>query len=65
MSDAVGAVRAIASASVSSVMRARIAVAAIFFLNGVSVASWVVRIPDAQRALALSAGTLGLGFSWY
>ncbi|HNV75993.1 MAG TPA: MFS transporter [Gemmatimonadaceae bacterium] len=60
MSDAVGAVRAIASASVSSVMRARIAVAAIFFLNGVSVASWVVRIPDAQRALALSAGTLGL-----
>lgn len=60
MSDAVGAVRAIASASVSSVMRARIAVAAIFFLNGVSVASWVVRIPDVQQALTLSAGTLGL-----
>lgn len=36
------------------------AVAAIFFLNGISVASWVVRIPDAQRALSLSAGTLGL-----
>jgi len=37
-----------------------VAVAAIFFLNGISVASWVVRIPDAQRALSLSAGTLGL-----
>ena len=36
------------------------AVAAIFFLNGVSVASWVVRIPDAQRALSLTSGTLGL-----
>ncbi|MCC6930697.1 MAG: MFS transporter [Gemmatimonadaceae bacterium] len=34
--------------------------AAIFFLDGVAVASWVVRIPDAQRALALSAGTLGV-----
>lgn len=51
---------AIASASTPSVQAARVAAAAIFFLNGVSVASWVVRIPDAQRALALSAGTLGL-----
>lgn len=50
----------IAAASSPSVHAARVAAAAIFFLNGVSVASWVVRIPDAQRALTLSAGTLGL-----
>ena len=40
--------------------QARVAVAAVFFLNGVSVASWVVRIPDTQRRLALSAGALGI-----
>jgi MFS family permease len=52
--------RVIAVASTPSVRAARVAATVIFFLNGVSVASWVVRIPDAQRALALSAGTLGL-----
>ena len=39
--------------------RARAATAAVFFLNGVGVASWVVRIPDVQRRLGLSAGALG------
>jgi hypothetical protein len=38
---------------------ARRAVAAVFFLDGVGVASWVVRIPDVQARLALSAGALG------
>ncbi|MEP7381666.1 MAG: MFS transporter [Gemmatimonadota bacterium] len=41
-------------------MQARVAIAAVFFLNGVSVASWVVRIPDVQHALSLSAGALGV-----
>ncbi len=36
------------------------AVAAVFFLNGISVASWVVRIPDVQHALSLSSGALGV-----
>ncbi len=43
-----------------STRAARVAVAAVFFLNGVSVASWVVRIPDVQHALSLSAGALGV-----
>jgi predicted MFS family arabinose efflux permease len=40
--------------------RARIAVAAIFFLNGAGVASWVVRIPAVQERLGLTPGVLGL-----
>ena len=40
--------------------RARIAVAAIFFLNGAGVASWVVRIPAIQERLGLTPGVLGL-----
>ena len=40
--------------------RARIAVAAIFFLNGAGVASWVVRIPAVQERLSLTPGVLGL-----
>ena len=43
-----------------AVRRARAAVAAVFFLNGFGVASWVVRIPAVQTRLALSAGTLGV-----
>jgi MFS family permease len=39
---------------------ARIAVAILFFLNGVMMASWATRIPAIQDKLALSAGTLGL-----
>lgn len=43
----------------AALRRARVATAAVFFLNGVGVASWVVRIPDVQRRLALSPGLLG------
>ncbi len=43
-----------------TVVRARWATAAIFFFNGVGVASWAVRIPAIKDALHLSDGTLGL-----
>ncbi|MEY4531430.1 MAG: hypothetical protein RLZZ156_2151, partial [Deinococcota bacterium] len=36
------------------------AVAAIFFVNGFTIANWVVRIPDISSALNLSTGALGL-----
>ncbi len=39
---------------------ARLAVLAIFFLNGVGIATWVVRIPAVKERLSLSAGLLGL-----
>ncbi len=39
---------------------ARLAVLAIFFLNGVGVATWVVRIPAVKEKLSLSAGLLGI-----
>lgn len=39
---------------------ARLAVAAVFFLNGFGFASWVVRIPAVQERLALSEGPLGI-----
>jgi len=48
------------SAIDASTRRARAAVAAVFFLNGFGVASWLVRIPAVQTRLALSAGTLGV-----
>ena len=48
------------SARHSAAGRARLALATLFFLNGISVASWVVRIPDVQHALALSSGALGV-----
>lgn len=44
----------------AALRRARLAVAAVFFLNGAGVASWVVRIPAVQARLGMSAGTLGL-----
>jgi MFS family permease len=40
-------------------LAARVAVAAIFFLNGLALANWIARIPDAKARLALSDGTLG------
>ncbi|BDI29864.1 MFS transporter [Capsulimonas corticalis] len=40
--------------------RDRIAVAAVFFLNGLAMASWVSRIPAVQERLAASTGVLGL-----
>ena len=43
-----------------SLRAARVAVAAIFFLNGTATANWLVRIPAVQEKLGLSEGTLGL-----
>lgn len=42
------------------VVVARNAVAAIFFLNGLAIASWFARIPAAKQALDLSTGQFGL-----
>jgi MFS family permease len=42
------------------VVTARNAVATIFFLNGLAIASWFARIPAAKQALDLSAGKFGL-----
>jgi predicted MFS family arabinose efflux permease len=44
----------------SSLRAARVAVAAIFFLNGTATANWLVRIPAVQEKLGLSEGSLGL-----
>ncbi|ROT33023.1 MFS transporter [Micromonospora sp. HM5-17] len=43
-----------------TVLAARTAVALVFGLNGLAVASWFARIPAAREALGLSAGRLGL-----
>ncbi|MEV0718633.1 MFS transporter [Asanoa sp. NPDC050611] len=43
----------------SDVRRARNAVAVVFGLNGVALASWFARVPVARDALGLSAGQLG------
>jgi MFS family permease len=40
--------------------RARLAVIAVFFLNGVALASWFVRIPAIQEKLSLGEGLLGI-----
>ena len=40
-------------------LAARVAVAAIFCLNGLAIANWIARIPDAKARLAMSEGTLG------
>lgn len=39
---------------------ARLAVAALFFLTGVTFASWAVRIPAVQARLGLRPGELGV-----
>lgn len=44
----------------SELRSARVAVAAIFFVNGAAMASWFVRIPAVQGGLGLSAGLLGI-----
>ena len=43
---------------------ARIAVAAIFLVNGAAVANWVARIPDVKANLGLSDGALGFALVW-
>jgi predicted MFS family arabinose efflux permease len=40
--------------------RARVAVTAVFFLNGIVFASWYSRLPSIQEQLDLGPGTLGL-----
>jgi fucose permease len=42
------------------VLTARTAVAVVFGLNGLSLASWFARVPAARDALGLAAGQLGL-----
>jgi hypothetical protein len=49
-----------AGAPSAALRRARLAVAALFLLDGVGVASWVVRIPAVQARLGLTPGVLGL-----
>ena len=44
----------------AQVLRARNAVAVVFGLNGLAVASWFARIPAAKEALDLPVGRLGL-----
>ncbi len=44
---------------VASTSRARVAIGALFFVNGFAFATWVSRIPAVQQSLALSAATLG------
>src|SRR5215211_9516515 len=39
---------------------ARLAVAAIFCLNGLALANWIARIPDVKQQLGLSDQLLGL-----
>lgn len=39
---------------------ARLAVSAVFFLNGVGIANWVVRIPAVREPLGLSESALGV-----
>jgi predicted MFS family arabinose efflux permease len=43
---------------------ARRAVSAVFVLNGLLVASWIVRIPDTQSRLGVGEATLGLVLMW-
>jgi MFS family permease len=44
----------------SDARRARLAVAAIFCLNGVALANWIARIPDVKQQLRLNEQQLGL-----
>lgn len=46
--------------NISEPRSARIAVAILFFLNGVILATWAARIPAIQSKLALSPGQLGI-----
>ena len=43
-----------------SLSAARVAVAALFFVNGALFANWVPRVPDVKAALGLGEGALGL-----
>ena len=41
-------------------LSARLAVAAVFFVDGAGLANWIARIPEIQQNLALSNGDLGV-----
>jgi len=45
---------------VAHASRARVAITAVFFLNGSVFASWYSRLPDIQEQLDIGPGTLGL-----
>ncbi len=47
-------------AAVAPPRTARVAVTAIFFINGALIANWFARIPDVKQQLGLSEGTLSL-----
>jgi MFS family permease len=49
----------LAAAPLPSAQAARIAISAVFFLNGMGFASWVTRIPAVRGALGLNEGQLG------
>ncbi len=49
-----------ASEGIARLFRARVGVAAVFFLNGVGYGSWVPRIAEIKTRLDLSDGQLGL-----
>jgi MFS family permease len=50
----------LASAAAARLFRARVGVAAVFFLNGFGYGSWVPRLAELQDKLRLSEGQLGL-----
>ena len=52
--------QAVDTADMPRAAQARIAVAAIFLVNGTAFASWVPHIPTVQQKLGLSPGVLGL-----
>lgn len=58
--DRSGGAAAGAAAPPRALRLARLAVAAVFFLDGLGFANWVVRIPAVQERLGLGEGALGL-----
>lgn len=48
------------SAAADAVRRARWATAAVFFVNGATLASWVPHVPEAKTRLGIGDGMLGL-----
>ena len=58
--DRAGGAAAPTAAPPRALRLARLAVAAVFFLDGLGFANWVVRIPAVQERLGLGEGALGL-----
>ena len=53
-------VRAAIAEPPTEIVRARVAVGAVFFVNGLVLASWLPHIPAVKAAHAISDGQLGL-----